>query len=403
MNNIELKLDRSKKYVVACSFGPDSMALLSLAYQNGYEIVVAHVNYRKRDAAVFEQASLEKFCEDKNIKIYILDLLKKKHIGNFQDWARKVRYKFFKKVAQQEGADAVLVAHQEDDLIETYLMQKNRGNIVKNAGIPYENEVFGVKIIRPLLGYSKQDLQVFDDKNNIPYSIDESNLTDTYTRNKIRHQIVEKMSKEDRTKILSEISSVKNAEVEFKTIWAIDDFLNLSYEQFVKLIDNYMSKTATHRDLSEKFFLEIQKAFKSKTCCLFGLTEWVRLEKDYGEVYLVNEKRVAPYEFKLGSNLNNDMFEIDFSQGARDRNIPLSTTKFVVKNLDKNSKLIIRDYKSSINRLFIDWKMPHYLREVWPGIYDEKGQLLYVPRYRKEFVDNHKSKFVFRTEYFTEF
>lgn len=403
MNNIELKLDRSKKYVVACSFGPDSMALLSLACQNGYDIVVAHVNYRKRDAAVFEQASLEKFCEDKNIKIYVLDLLKKKHTGNFQDWAREVRYKFFKKVAQQEGADAVLVAHQEDDLIETYLMQKNRGNIVKNAGIPYENEVFGVKIIRPLLGYSKQDLQVFDDKNNIPYSIDESNLTDTYTRNKIRHQIVEKMSKEDRTEILTEISSVKIAEVEFKTVWAIDDFLNLSYEQFVKLIDNYMSKTATHRDLSEKFFLEIQKAFKSKTCCLFGLTEWVRLEKDYGEVYLVNEKRVAPYEFKLGSNLNNDMFEIDFSQGARDRNIPLSATKFVVKNLNKNSKLIIKDYKSSINRLFIDWKMPHYLREVWPGIYDEKGQLLYVPRYRKEFVDNHKSKFVFRTEYFTEF
>lgn len=403
MNKIVLNLDKSKKYVVACSFGPDSMALLSSAIENGYKFAVAHVNYRKREAAIKEQEELESFCRGKNIKIYVLDLLGIKHEGNFQDWARKTRYKFFKDVAEKEGADAVLVAHQQDDLIETYLMQKNRGNIIKNAGIPVENELFGIKIIRPLLGYSKQELQKYDDQNGVPYSIDESNLTDAYLRNKIRHQIVEKMSHEERRKILEEINSKHSPQISYKTIWTPDEFLNLTYEEIVRLLDYFMKKTKTHRDLSEKFVNEIKKAFERKTNCLFDLTEAVRLEKDYDDVYIVNLRRIGVYSFDFESRLKNELFDIDFANGAEDRNIPRNSALLTIKNLNENTKVIIRDYESSINRLFIDWKMPHYLRKVWPGVFDKNGHLLYVPRYRKDFVDNHKSKFAFNTKYFTEF
>ena len=403
MNKINLNLDKSKKYVVACSFGPDSMALLALAIEKGLKIVVAHVNYRKRKAAVFEQKSLEKFCDENNIKIYVLDLLKKHPSGNFQNWAREIRYDFFKKVLKKEGADAVLVAHQEDDLIETYLMQEKRGIVSKNAGIPSENDLFGIQIIRPLLNFSKKELMNFDDENGIPYSIDESNLTDAYLRNKIRHEIVEKMSKKEREKILEKIRSKTTPEIELKTAWNCAEFLSLSYEQIVKLLDHFMNRTNTHRDLSEKFVVEIKKAFKTKSNCLFKLTESVSLEKDYEEVFIVNLKRVSDYEFTFDDRLGNDIFDIDFSMGAEDRNIPKSLTGITVKNLDKNTRVIIKDYSSTINRLFIDWKVPHYLRKVWPGFYDKNGKLLYVPRYRKNFKDDHKSKFVFRTNYFTEF
>ena len=132
MNKIDLNLDKSKKYVVACSFGPDSMALLASAIENNLQIVVAHVNYRKREAAVYEQNALETFCAEKNIKIYVLDLLKVKSEGNFQEWARATRYKFFKKVAQEEGAD-YLYKHVEykSNLVPT--------NTVKGVGflMPY--------------------------------------------------------------------------------------------------------------------------------------------------------------------------------------------------------------------------------------------------------------------------
>jgi hypothetical protein len=47
--------------------------------------------------------------------------------------------------------------------------------------------------------------------------------------------------------------------------------------------------------------------------------------------------------------------------------------------------------------------MPLFLRDVWPGIYDEKGALIYVPRYRQNFKDEHKSKFKINTQYFLDF
>ena len=403
MEKISLNLDESKKYVVACSFGPDSMALLSAAFEAKLNIVVAHVNYRKRDGAAHEQEALTKFCDDRNIKICVLDLFGQKVTGNFQDWARKVRYEFFKQVAEKEQADYVLVAHNEDDLIETYLMQKNRGNFVKNYGISEENEIFGVKILRPLLHYSKQDLQKYDDENGVPYSIDESNLTDQYQRNKIRHKIVQKMSKQERQNILEEIKNFENVKVEFKTQYDKADFLNLTYEEIIILLDNYMQKAHEHRSLSEKFVKQIKNTFASKSTHRYKITESVLLELDYDAVYIINSKRLKPYSSLVKSILTNEWIEFDFSMGAEDRGLVDLPNEFIIKNCDKNDRLIIKDYASQIRRLFIDWKMPLFLREVWPGIYDKNGKLLYVPRYRKNFKDDHKSKFTINTNYFLNF
>ena len=88
--------------------------------------------------------------------------------------------------------DAVLIAHNQDDLIETYLMQKRRQNLVQFFGIKENPIIFDVKIIRPLLSYSKQELLMFCDLNKVEYSIDKTNLEDVFLRNQIRHKIVEK-------------------------------------------------------------------------------------------------------------------------------------------------------------------------------------------------------------------
>ena len=403
MKEIRLGLDLSKKYVIACSFGPDSMALLHAALKEKYSIVVAHVNYRKRDDAIIEQQDLTKYCEQRKIKLYVLDLLGQEVHGNFQEWARKKRYKFFKEVALKEGADSVLVAHNEDDVIETYLMQKKRGNFVKNYGISAKNGVFGVEIERPLLGYSKAYLQAYDEENGVPYSIDESNLTDHYTRNKIRHSIVQKMNVKEREDVLAEIKNSKSVEVEFKTHFDKTTFINFSYEQIVVLLDHYMEMVLEHRNLSEKFVGQIKAGFKTKVNQRIEITKSLWLELDYEDVFLVNGSKIKPYQYKFKTTISNEWIDIDFSKGADDRGIKELSSEITLKNCDKNDKIIIKDYLSQIRRQFIDWKMPLFLREIWPGIYDEKGQLIYVPRYRKNFLDQHKSKFKIRTDYFTEF
>ena len=403
MENIKLNIDKNLKYVVACSFGPDSMALLNLAIENRLNIVVAHVNYRKREASVYEQAQLEKFCQSRGIKIYVLDLYKVKSKGNFQEWAREQRYQFFRDVAKKAEADAVLVAHQEDDLIETFLMQKKRGNLAKTPGISEKNELFGVKIIRPLLAYSKQQLKAYDDQNNVPYSIDESNLADDYERNRIRHAVVEKLTKDERSQLLREIKQTTQQHPNKKTVFKKQDFLNLSYEEVVWLIDFCMTATDEHRDLSEKYINEIKKAISHKTTLRVKITSRVFLELGYDEIYLINATKLKGYEFKVNKTFKNEFIDIDFSNGAEDRGISNLPEDFVLKNVSKNDCYIIKDYKSKVRRLFIDWKMPIFLREVWPGIYSSNGELLYIPRYRKDFKETHKSKFKIDTDYFQKF
>ena len=403
MEEIKLNLDLSKKYVIACSFGPDSMALLDAAIKEKLNVVVAHVNYRKREAAVYEQEKLTGYCKERGIRLHILDLLGQKPEGNFQDWAREKRYKFFKQVKDQESADSVLVAHNEDDVIETYLMQKKRGNFTKNPGISDKNTIFGVEIIRPLLNYTKAFLEQYDIENKVPYSIDESNLKDDYTRNKIRHSIVQKMSNEERNAIITEIQSAPTINVEFKTKLAKNEFLNLPYNHTILLLDYWMEKVLEHRNLSEKFINQIKNSFKTKSTQRIKLTKSLWLELDYNDVFIINASKLESYSFKAQSVFRSEWLDIDFSNGAEDRGITNLPANFIIKNCGKKDKYIISDYSSEIRRLFIDWKMPLFLREVWPGIYTNDGKLLYVPRYRKEFVENHKSKFKININYFLEF
>lgn len=403
MNRLELNLDKSKKYVIACSFGPDSMSLLHACILEGLDIVVAHVNYHKRDVSNSEQERLEMFCNQNNIVYEVLDTEGMTVEGNFQEWAREARYNFFKTVCEKHNAHAVLVAHQQDDLIETYLMQKQRGNIVKYWGIAQENELFGVKVIRPLLNYTKQQLEDYDKENNVPYSVDESNLTDHYTRNQFRHHVVPNLSLKEREEILDEIKNQKTETIGFDTELDVEVFEKLDYRSIIAILDYYMNIVGEHRDLSQKFIEQIKVAFKSYSNMWFNITDSVGLELNYGVVSIINRKRLEQYSFEFVDNIKNEFLEIDFSQGVEDRGIVQIGEQLVIKNVNPKDSVKINDYEAEVRRLFIDWKMPHYLRSVWPGIYDKNGKLLYIPRYRREFVDEHKSVFKFRTAYFKEF
>ena len=110
--------------------------------------------------------------------------------GNFQNWAREVRYQFFYEVMMKHQCDGVVIAHHEDDVIETYLFQKQRKMIPECFGIAEKTEIQGCPIFRPLLQMTKKNLIEYCDEHQVPYGHDETNDSDLYTRNRIRHQIV---------------------------------------------------------------------------------------------------------------------------------------------------------------------------------------------------------------------
>ena len=394
-----LNLSKDKKYVLACSYGPDSMALFDMLLKEGFVFVVAHVNYHKRDVSNYEEESLRKYCKEHNVKIEVLDTTNLKVEKNFQNWAREVRYDFFKKVLDKHNCDALLVVHQQDDVLETYLMQKQRQGIVKYWGIAEKTMINDMEVIRPLLSFSKQDLLDYDIKNNVPYSIDVSNLTNDYTRNKIRHEIIEKLSSQERLDLLKEIES-KNIDQtsSLKTNWTVDEFNALNDEDIVFSISNFLNGHNVHKDISSDFVREIKKAIKSEKAFVeIKLVDDLSIVKDYEQSCLFDKKFVSNYSYKIDKNtyINDELFEIDLSSGE-DRNIKEDDYPLTIKPVNPKDKIIIKDYECSINRLFIDWKLPHLLRKSWPGIYNKESKLIYVPRYREKFVDNHKSKLVIK-------
>ena len=112
-----LNLEKNKHYLLACSFGPDSMALFDMLLKEGYKFTVAHVNYHLRKESNEEEALLRDFCFNHNIGIYVKDVDENLGESNLEKKCRDIRYNFFIDVIKNNGFDALLIAHQEDDLI----------------------------------------------------------------------------------------------------------------------------------------------------------------------------------------------------------------------------------------------------------------------------------------------
>lgn len=227
-------LDKNKRYLLACSYGPDSMAAFYLLLKEGYSFEVAIVNYHLRPESNDEVKGLKEYADKHNIKLHVLDV-KEKIISNTEKRCRDIRYKFFASLVNECKFDAVIIAQHMDDNIETYLLQKNRRILPNCWGISEKTSIFGVKVIRPLLPYTKDDLLAICRENNIPYAIDKTNLSDEYARNRIRHQIVEKMSREEKTIVCEEINK-KNTEL--KKIFDSIDINKTNDIAYVLSLDN---------------------------------------------------------------------------------------------------------------------------------------------------------------------
>ena len=150
-------LDHNRKYLLACSFGPDSMALFHLLEQNAISFEVEHVNYHLRKESDKEMKALAKYCKAHNKTFHCLEV-KKRIRGNIEDKCRDIRYKYFRSIFDDCSYEAVLVAHNEDDLLETYILQKRRRNCPKYYGIAEQTYITWMKVYRPLLGYTKEEL-----------------------------------------------------------------------------------------------------------------------------------------------------------------------------------------------------------------------------------------------------
>ncbi len=398
----KLTLDKSQKYLLACSFGPDSMALFHMLLTEGYNFDCAIVNYHLRKESDSEVASLVEFANKQDVKVYILDY-KGKYVGNIESRCREIRYSFFKVLVNQYGFDSLLVAHHQDDLIETYLMQKNRQNCPIFYGIQRETRINGVKVIRPLLDYSKQDLLDICNKNNIPYSIDKSNFDLSIKRNYIRHEIVAKMSNKERKEIIAKINH-DNSRI--STLLESINYEKINDVQYILSLDELTQKYALNllvKRIDEKLFLSKQNVGQiinvlrsDKPNSFTHIKGRLYLYRAYDSFKITDIKlEDIDYSYSMGepSILDTPFFYADFSKDTSNRNVSNNDYPITIRKIKPGDFAYIKGYKVQARRLFIDWKMPLECRLVWPIILDKHGNPLYIPRYQKEFVPNKDTNF----------
>ena len=189
-NHQLLKAD--SKVLAAVSGGIDSMVMLHLLHQAGINMVVAHCNFGLRgdesnldeDFVKTETAKSGIPCRVKQFDTYVYAAQKGLSI---QMAARELRYRWFHELSIQEGFDAIAIAHNRDDRIETLLINLARGTSIR--GLTGIRPQYG-KIIRPLLFASRNEIEAYAQKHGVSFREDSSNATDNYARNYIRHHVI---------------------------------------------------------------------------------------------------------------------------------------------------------------------------------------------------------------------
>ena len=185
-------LKPDSKVLAAISGGIDSMVMLRLLHASEVNTVAAHCNFGLRGN---ESDDDEAFVRNETNKLGIL-----LHVAHFdtsayaaqnglsiQMAARELRHRWFLELAEQFDFDAISIAHNRDDRIETLFINMARGTGIHGlTGIKPKNG----KIIRPLLFASREEIERYAQTHDIAFREDSTNVTDKYARNYIRHHVL---------------------------------------------------------------------------------------------------------------------------------------------------------------------------------------------------------------------
>ncbi len=185
-------LDKSKLYIVALSGGADSVSLLLLLKEAGYDIHAAHCNFRLRGT---ESDRDEQFCvslcQQWEVPLHRVHFdtqtYAEVHKISIEMAARELRYRWFEELRKDIGAEGICVAHHRDDSVETVLLNLVRGTGLRGlTGIQQRNGY----VLRPLLCVSRTEIEQFLTDRQQSYVTDSTNLEADVLRNKIRLQVL---------------------------------------------------------------------------------------------------------------------------------------------------------------------------------------------------------------------
>lgn len=266
--NQNLAFLNEKKILLATSGGIDSMVLLYLCHQLKLDISVAHCNFHLRGGESDEDEKFVKAqCEKLDVLLFVNHFDTKKNGENqklsIQVVARNLRYEWFNTLLINNNFDYILTAHHLDDSLETFLINFTRGSGLDGlTGIPQQNE----NIIRPLLVFSRNEIEAFAKESNVEWREDSSNASDKYLRNKLRHDVIPVLKELNPSLLHSFQKTISNLQ-QAQTL--VDDASRMVYRKVVTGI-NFQKRI----NLPELMQLPNYQAYLYQWIEPFGFSDW---------------------------------------------------------------------------------------------------------------------------------
>ena len=388
------------------------MALLHYLINNYKDkIIVAHINHNVRKQSNTEELFLSNYCKDNNITFECMKITEYKE-NNFENEARKKRYKFYKEILTKYNSSYLFLAHHADDLMETIIMKIIRGsNINGYAGIKKISYQDNYYIVRPFLDYTKQDILEYIKKYNITYYDDYTNNDITYTRNRIRHNIIPLLKKEDinihkkfikYSNTLNEYNDYINYEIDniIKDIY-INNTLYLdkfnTMHPFIKknilyhILNNiYNNKENIVKDIHIKNILNLIN--NPKPNITINMPNNIYVTKEYNILIFSNKYNIENYNIKFDkkASINNFIIEqIEDTQLNGNDICRLNSNEISLPLYIRNKKdgdyieLLGLNKKKKIKEIFIECKIPIRQRNNYPVLVDSKNNILWLPNLKK--------------------
>lgn len=370
------------------------MALLDLAVQAQLDCRVVHVNYQKRDSAHYDQTCVEAYCHKHHIPYHIVKAPAHQK-GNFQAWARQVRYEAMVRIAHETDACGICVAHHQDDDLETYWMQKRRGSQVSWWGLQTESHYQGIRVMRPLLDLRKQDLIDHCLLNHIDYGLDETNDESIYTRNIIRKELA-LLSETQKATLLQEKSIDNQTKSRYMSTYAIplsQTELSLkSYRELMlewpEFLMEWLRNHQVKKELSHAYLEELHRQILHAHV-IKSVVGSHRLIKQYGKLNLLPMSFEYAYPLESLQDMDGFHFAVSTTKGEA-FDVESSDFPITIRSPKPQDRLENSADGKTLNRWFIEHKIPQKERETWPVVVNREGVVLFIPKcgFKQRLVPN---------------
>ena len=292
--NKNLDFLKKGKILIAISGGLDSVVLTKLCHELDLNISLAHCNFNLRgNESDADEEFVLQLAEDLEIKVFIenfdTETFAKDHKLSTQMAARALRYHWFQELTEQLHFDYILTAHHADDNLETFLINLSRGTGLDGlTGIPETNG----NIVRPLLNFSRKDLENYALENKIAWREDSSNTSNKYLRNKLRHDVIPVL-KDINPQLLQNFKKTQSHLQDSKAI------VNDSVEKVIETVVSKMSADEIHFSIPKIKELSSPKAYLYEILKEYQFTEW---EDVYNLLDAQSGKQVVSSSHRLLKN-----------------------------------------------------------------------------------------------------